>query len=253
MTFDNITIERDGGVATLTINRPKALNALNGRTIAELTAAVAELADARVVVVTGAGEKAFVAGADIAEMAAMAKDEAFRFGEAGHALMNAIEASDRPWIAAVNGFALGGGCELALACDFIYCTPNARLGQPEINLGVVPGFGGTQRLLRRVGIAKAKEIIYTGDMVGADEALRIGLVDAILPLADIRARAAKLAEKPPLALAAAKRVIHRGQSLPLAEALRLEAEAFATLFDSADLREGMQAFLAKRPAQFQGK
>ncbi|HKA89052.1 MAG TPA: enoyl-CoA hydratase-related protein [Haliangiales bacterium] len=253
MTYENITVERDGGVATLAINRPKALNALNSRTIGELLAAVGELADARVVVVTGAGEKAFVAGADIAEMAAMSRDEAFRFGEAGHRLMNAIEASERPWIAAVNGFALGGGCELALACDFIYATPNASLGQPEILLGVVPGFGGTQRLLRRVGIAKAKELIYTGERIGAEEALRIGLVDAILPMVDIRARAAKLAEKPPLALAAAKGVIQRGQSLPLDEALRLEAEAFATLFDSADQREGMQAFLAKRPARFEGK
>src|SRR5262249_3992901 len=210
MTYENITVERDGGVATLAINRPKALNALNSRTIGELLAAVGELADARVVVVTGAGEKAFVAGADIAEMAAMSRDEAFRFGEAGHRLMNAIEASERPWIAAVNGFALGGGCELALACDFIYATPNASLGQPEILLGVVPGFGGTQRLLRRVGIAKAKELIYTGERIGAEEALRIGLVDAILPMVDIRARAAKLAEKPPLALAAAKGVIQRG-------------------------------------------
>jgi enoyl-CoA hydratase len=253
MTYENITVQRDGGVATLTINRPKALNALNSRTIGELLAAVAELGDARVVLVTGAGEKAFVAGADIAEMSAMSKVQAFAFGEAGHRLMDAIEDSACPWIAAVNGFALGGGCELALACDFIYATPNARLGQPEINLGVIPGFGGTQRLLRRVGVAKAKEMIYSGDMVGAEEALRIGLIDAILPMVDIQARVQKLGQKAPLALAAAKSVLHRGQSLPLAEALRLEAEAFATLFDSADLHEGMQAFLAKRPAEFQGK
>ena len=253
MTYQNILVARDGTIATVTVNRPKALNALNAATIAELLAAVAEVADARVVVLTGAGEKAFVAGADIAEMSGMTAEQGLAFGQNGHRLMRAIEESDRPWIAAVNGFALGGGCELALACDFIYATPNARLGQPEVHLGIIPGFGGTQRLLRRVGISKAKELIFTGDMVNAEEALRIGLVDEVLPLVDIEARAHKLAQKAPLALAVAKRVMHRGQSLPLEEATRLEAEAFASLFGTEDQREGMAAFLAKRAPVFRGK
>jgi enoyl-CoA hydratase len=171
--------------------------------------------------------------------------------------MSAIETSDKPWIAAVNGFALGGGCELALACDFIYAARGAKLGQPEVSLGVIPGFGGTQRLLRRVGVGKARELVLTGDMVEAEEALRIGLVDALFERAELvaKARAAgeRIATKAPLAVAEAKRVMLHGQSLPLPDACQLEAHAFASLFDTADQKEGMKAFAQKRPAVFEGK
>src|SRR6266545_2523915 len=181
MDFENLLVAHEGAVAVVTLNRPKALNALNSKTVTELLELSTELEmdpGVRVVILTGGGDKAFVAGADISEMAEMRPREARHFGELGGALMTAIETSDRPWIAAVNGFALGGGCELALACDFIYASKNARFGQPEVNLGVIPGFGGTQRLMRRLGIAKAKELVFSGDLVGADEALRIGLADA---------------------------------------------------------------------------
>jgi enoyl-CoA hydratase len=260
MDFENLLVAHEGAVAVVSVNRPKALNALNSKTVTELLELSTELEmdpAVRVVILTGAGEKAFVAGADISEMAEMRPREARHFAELGGALMTAIEASDKPWIAAVNGFALGGGCELALACDFIYASRNAKLGQPEVGLGVIPGFGGTQRLARRVGIAKAKEIIMTGDMIEADEALRVGLVDAVVErdglLARARQTADKIATKGPLAIAEAKRVMLHGQSLPLPDACALEAHAFAGLFDTADQREGMKAFVQKRPAVFEGK
>jgi enoyl-CoA hydratase len=260
MDFDNLTVAREGAVAITTINRPKALNALNSKTVTELLELSTELEmdpGVRAVILTGAGDKAFVAGADIAEMSEMRPREARHFAELGGALMTAIESSDKPWIAAVNGFALGGGCELALACDFIYAARGAKLGQPEVTLGVIPGFGGTQRLMRRVGIAKAKEIIFTGDMVDADDALRFGLVDAVFERGELigraRATAEKIATKGPLAIAEAKRVMLNGQSLPLPDACALEAHAFAALFDTADQREGMKAFMQKRPAVFEGK
>jgi enoyl-CoA hydratase len=245
---------REGAITTLTINREKALNALNAEVVRELLEV--DVGDARVVILTGAGEKAFVAGADIAAMAGMTSVEARDFARRGGELAHAIETSPRVWIAMVNGFALGGGCELALACDFIYASRNAKLGQPEVNLGVIPGFGGTQRLSRRVGVAKARELIYTGDIVGAEEALRIGLVDLVVDPAELAARtrqtAEKIAQKGPLAIAQAKRVIREGQNLPLEQACQLEAEAFASLFDTADQKEGMKAFLEKRPAKFVG-
>jgi enoyl-CoA hydratase len=257
---DVVQIEKTGAVATVTVDRQKALNALNADVLDALARAVAELdADAtvRVVIVTGAGEKAFVAGADIAAMAGMTVSQARAFAQKGGAVGDAIERSAKPWIAAVNGFALGGGCELALACDFVYASQAAKLGQPEVNLGVIPGFGGTQRLMRRVGIAKAKELIMTGDVIGADEALRIGLVDAVFEPAELlvkaRATADKIASKGPLAVGRAKQIMNLGQSMVLAHALSLEADTFASLFDTADQREGMKAFLEKRPAVFQGK
>jgi enoyl-CoA hydratase len=260
MELENLLVAHEGPVATVTINRPQALNALNSRTVTELLELSTELEmdpGVRVIILTGAGEKAFVAGADIGEMAEMRPREARHFAELGGALMTAIEASDKPWIAAINGFALGGGCELALACDFIYAARGARLGQPEVGLGVIPGFGGTQRLMRRVGIAKAKEIIFTGDMWDADEALRIGLVDAVVERPELLARAKqtadKIATKGPLAIAEAKRVMHNGQSLALPDACAMEAHAFASLFDTADQKEGMKAFVQKRPAVFEGK
>lgn len=260
MTYENLLVAHDGAIATVSVHRPKALNALNTQTITELLELSTELETnpaVRVIILTGAGEKAFVAGADIAEMAEMRPREARHFAELGGALMSALETSDKPWIAAVNGFALGGGCELALACDFIYAARGAKLGQPEVSLGVVPGFGGTQRLLRRVGIAKARELVFTGDLVDADEALRIGLVDAVHERAELlgraRAIAEKMATKAPLALAEAKRAMLQGQSLPLPDACQLEAHAFASLFDTSDQKEGMKAFVQKRPAIFEGK
>jgi enoyl-CoA hydratase len=168
-----------------------------------------------------------------------------------------IEKSAKIWVAAVNGFALGGGCELALACDFIYASDKAKFGQPEVKLGVIPGFGGTQRLARRVGVAKAKELCVTGDIIDAGEALRIGLADAVVPaeelMAKVTALAVRIAANGPLAVAAAKRVIHQGQSMSLEAALALEQRSFGELFATADQREGMAAFLGKRPAQFTGK
>jgi len=260
MDWENLIVAHEGAVATVTLNRPKALNALNTKVVTELLELSTELEtnpNVRVVVLTGAGEKAFVAGADIAEMAEMRPREARHFAELGGALMSAIETSDKPWIAAVNGFALGGGCELALACDFIYAARGAKIGQPEVNLAVIPGFGGTQRLLRRVGVAKAREIVYTGDPVDADEALRIGLVDHVVEKAELvtKARQAgeKIATKGPLAIAEAKRAILHGQSLPLPDACALEVAAFSSLFDTDDQKEGMKAFLQKRPAIFEGK
>jgi enoyl-CoA hydratase len=251
----NLTLQREGAVATVTITREKALNALNAEVLQELLEV--DVGDALVVVLTGAGEKSFVAGADIAAMAGMDRTQGRAFADLGGRLMNAIETSDKVWIAMVNGFALGGGCELALACDFIYASKNAKLGQPEVNLGVIPGFGGTQRLARRVGIAKARELIYTGDLVGAEEALRIGLVDQVVDLAELPARtyqtAQKIAQKGPLAVAAAKRVMLRGQGMPLEAACAEEADAFAALFETTDQKEGMKAFLEKRPAKFVGR
>jgi enoyl-CoA hydratase len=183
--------------------------------------------------------------------------QAQAFAAMGGMLGTAIETSEKPWIAAVNGFALGGGCELALACDFIYASDNAKFGQPEVKLGVIPGFGGTQRLARRVGIAKAKELCMTGDVIDANEALRIGLVDAVCPQADLMEKVRKLAKRisgnGPLAVAEVKRLIHQGQSTTLEHALALEQRSFGLLFATSDQREGMAAFLEKRAADFKGK
>jgi enoyl-CoA hydratase len=255
-----VLVERDGDLVTLTLNRPEKLNALSRELLAELARAVHELAQdagVRCAILTGAGEKAFAAGADIAAMSELTPTQAKQFAEAGHRIGHAIEALPFPVIAAVNGFALGGGCELALACDFIYASDKAKLGQPEVNLGVIPGFGGTQRLARRVGEARARELCMTGDTLGAEEALRIGLVNAVVPHAELLPRvrevAKKIASKGPLAVAAVKRVVARGADVPLPTANELEATAFAALFGSHDQREGMKAFLEKRAARFEGR
>lgn len=260
MDYQHISVSREGGIARVTITREKALNALSSSVLSELCAAIALLeadADTRAVILTGAGEKAFVAGADIAEMKTMSPTDAASLSELGASVCDGIERSARPWIAAVNGFALGGGLELALACDFIFAADAAKVGQPEVKLGVIPGFGGTQRLLRRVGVAKAKHLIFTGDLIAADEALRIGLVDAVFArdeLLEAATRTAQtIAKNGPLAVAEAKRAIHEGQSMPLAGALALETRAFANLFATADQREGMAAFTDKRAASFEGK
>jgi enoyl-CoA hydratase len=261
-THQFVAVERTGHIATVTIQRPDKLNALNPTVIGELIRALHDLMtssegdEVRAAILTGVG-KAFVAGADIAEMASMNSVAAKRFADAGHRLGALIEGAPFPVIAAVNGFALGGGCELALACDFIYAADVARFGQPEVNLGVIPGFGGTQRLLRRIGAGRARELVYTGELLTAEQALSLGLVNAVFPAAELldrsRETAAKIASRGPLAVAAAKRVILRGESLDLPAANELEAQAFATLFGSEDQKVGMKAFLEKTKATFTGK
>ncbi len=259
-TDKTVLMERDGGVVTLTLHRPEKLNALNAVLVGELHRALHELdedASVRVVILTGSGDKAFAAGADIAAMSEMTVANAKAFADLGHRVGARMESAHFPVIAAVNGFALGGGCEIALACDFIYASDRAKFGQPEVNLGVIPGFGGTQRLARRVGIARARELVMTGDIIDAKTALDIGLVNAIVPheglLAKVREVAAKIAAKGPLAIAQSKRVLERGQDVPLPIANELEAQAFASLFGSNDQREGMKAFLEKRKASFEGR
>jgi len=256
----NVRLELDGPFATVTVDRPKSLNALDTRTLQELEKVVAELSQReqlRGVILTGAGEKAFVAGADIAEMNGMDADKARHFGALGQRVMNVIAALPVPVVAAVNGFALGGGCELALACDFIYASENARFGLPEVSLGVLPGFGGTQRLTRLLGRARAKELIFTGDIIDAAKAKQIGLVLDVVPLGNLlgHARSAleRIAKKGPLAVRLAKEAIDRGADLELADGLNIERELFSDLFASADRREGMKAFLEKRPPVFTGR
>ena len=259
--FETLEIEVSGHLAIVRIAREAARNALSTRVIAELANVVGELEiseEIRVVIITGKGS-AFVAGADIAEMRDMSPGQARAFSEMGGAVGHAIETSEKAYIAAVNGFALGGGCELALACDFIYASETAKLGQPEVSLGVIPGFGGTQRLARRVGVAKAKELCMTGDIIDAAEALRIRLVDKVVPAADLMATvtalAGRIAANGPLAVAECKRLIQEGQSVPLDAALALEQRSFGLCFATADQREGMAAFLdkPKRKPAFTGK
>jgi len=256
---NTLITEREGAICVLTLNRPDKLNALNAELLGELDAALAEVSrDSNVAcaILTGAGDKAFAAGADIAAMVDMGTEQARFFSEMGHRICSRIEHAPFPFIGAINGFALGGGCELALACDFLYASDKAKLGQPEVNLGIIPGFGGTQRLARRVGIGRARELCYTGDVIGAEDALRMGLVNAVVPHAELGARvrevATKIASKGRLAIAQCKRVIYSGADIPLDVANALETQAFAMLFGTNDRKEGMKAFLEKRKAQFSG-
>ena len=261
MASDTILVVKDGPLATITLNRPDKLNAINAELMSALGDAVLGLdrdaPEVRACILTGAGDKAFAAGADIAAMSELSSADARKFAELGHRVGAAIEQARFPVIGAVNGFALGGGCELALTCDFLYASDKAKFGQPEVNLGVMPGFGGTQRLARRVGISRARELCFTGDVIDANEALRIGLVNAVVPHAELmtkaRETATKIASKGPLAVAQCKRTILRGEDVALATANELEAQAFATLFGSTDQREGMKAFLEKRKATFTGR
>ena len=256
---DLVQLERRGAVALLTLNRPEVLNALDAGTLAALRARTSEIArDATVhaVVLTGAG-RAFAAGADIAAMRKLGPAEAEAFSRLGHAALASLEALAVPTIAAVNGFALGGGCELALACDWIYASTKARFGQPEVNLGVLPGFGGTSRMVRRVGIAWANELVLAGEPIDAETALRIGLANRVFPpealLEAALAIGEKIASKGPFAVALAKRVMQEGQDADLRTAHALEQNAFGLVFASADRAEGMDAFLAKRAPRFQNK
>ncbi|MEN8181491.1 MAG: enoyl-CoA hydratase-related protein [Myxococcota bacterium] len=244
--------------ALVVLNRPDVLNALDRATLEALHSRVGEAGSnpqVRAVVVTGAG-KAFAAGADIQEMSGFGPAEAEAFSRLGHAAFAALEALAIPTIAAVNGFALGGGCELACACDWIYAARRARFGQPEVKLGLIPGFGGTSRLVRRVGAAWGKELVLSGDPIGAETALRIGLVNRVCEDDVVEAAlttAAAISERGPVAVAAAKRVIQEGQGADVRVAHALEQAAFGGVFASEDAREGLDAFLVKRGAKFRGR
>ncbi|MDO4571893.1 MAG: enoyl-CoA hydratase-related protein [Clostridia bacterium] len=255
-----VRYETEGPVGLLTLDRPEALNALSSAVLDALRETLdrIDLKHIRALVVTGAGEKAFAAGADVAEMETLSKEAAFAFGKKGNDLFLAIERFPIPVIAAVNGYALGGGCELAMCCDIRLCSENAVFGQPEVTLGITPGFGGTQRLARIVGAGRARELIFSARSVKAEEALRIGLVNAVYPLAELLPEAMKLAGRiarnAPIAVRAAKRALNEGVALPMDEAAAVEETYFSSCFLSEDQREGMRAFLEKRrPPEFQNK
>jgi len=261
MPYQNLLLEQaEPGLYLLTLKRPQALNALNAATLDELALAVSQVAAdaaARVLLVTGAGDKAFVAGADIGEMQQLTADQARAFSAKGMQVMHALEALPVPVIALVHGYALGGGCELAMACDWIIASERAVFGQPAVNLGIPPGFGGTQRLARLVGRARALELVTTARQVKAEEALAIGLVTQVVPVAELRERgmavARSISAKAPVAVRLAKQAVQRGQDLDLANACAYETAAFALAFATVDQQEGMRAFLEKRAAKFSGQ
>ena len=260
MATEEVVLKRiDGHVATLTINRPDKLNALNIETRSRMIQELDELAkndDVRVVVITGAGDKAFIAGADISEFEGRSPVDQYRVMTDSSVFL-AVDRFPKPTIAAINGFCLGGGCELAMACDIRIASEKAKLGQPEINLGLLPGGGGTQRLPRLVGMGAAFKLLYTGDFIRADEALRIGLVDEVVPAGDVATRAKELAEaiaaKSPVALRLIKQAVRTSMRTPLDEGLRQEVSLFALAFASEDMKEGVDAFLNKRKPTFIGR
>ncbi len=258
-SYETLLVERRGRVALLTINRPEKRNALNIKTREEGAAALDELREdesVRVVVITGAGDKAFVAGADIGEFAGRTAVSQ-RDVMTGRSLFTAVDTFPKPVVAMVNGFCLGGGCELALACDLRVASDRASFGQPEINLGIIPGGGGTQRLTRLVGEGKAMELILTGDIIDAQTAFQIGLVNMVFPAADLESKtmelAARIAEKSPVALRMAKEAVKTASRSNLDEGLRREVDLFALCFSSEDKDEGVSAFLEKRKAEFKGR
>jgi len=257
--YDNLKYELKGDIAYITINRPEVLNALSSDILDELYASFNDASndiEVRAIILTGEG-KAFVAGADIAEMHGLSVQEGKAMMAKGHTVMNFIESLNKPVIAAVNGFALGGGCELAMACDIRIASEKAKFGQPEVNLGIIPGFGGTQRLPRLVGKGMGKYLIMTAEMISADEAYRIGLVEKVVPAEELMGAAEKVAKtiirKAPIAITTAKQTINTGYNLDIVTASQLEIESFVTPFASDDRKEGMGAFLEKRPAVFQNK
>lgn len=256
--YNFLKIEQNGPITILTISAPKSLNALNSNILNELNQALDELdKNTRALIITGDGEKSFVAGADISEMAGLNEAEGFAFGKRGADVFRKIETLTIPVIAAVNGFALGGGCELAMACDIRICSDNARFGQPEVGLGIIPGFSGTYRLAKLVGMGMAKQLIYTGKNIKADEALRIGLVNAVYPQAELMPAALQMAESicanAPVAVAYAKKCINEEYDIPADEAVAFENKLFGKCFATEDQKAGMQAFLTKGKATFQGK
>lgn len=253
--MDYILYEQNGNVATITINREKALNALNSQVLDELNATLdaVDLATVRCLVITGAGSKSFVAGADIGEMSSLTKAEGEAFGKKGNDVFRKIETFPIPVIAAVNGFALGGGCEISMSCDIRICSDNAVFGQPEVGLGITPGFGGTQRLARLVGPGMAKQMIYTARNIKADEALRIGLVNAVYTQEELMGAAEKMAagiaKNAPIAVRNCKKAINDGLDADMDEAIVIEEKLFGDCFESYDQKEGMAAFLEKRKVE----
>ncbi|ALV22088.1 enoyl-CoA hydratase-related protein [Carnobacterium antarcticum] len=258
--YKTLTLEKSEGIAILKINRPKMLNALSLEVLQELTLALDAVEIdpfVHVLILTGSGEKAFVAGADITEMKEKNAIEGRDFSLFGNAVFSKLEQLRQPTIAAVNGFALGGGCELALACDIRIGAENAKFGQPEVGLGIIPGFGGTQRLPRLIGIGKAKELIYTGTNIAAEEAYRIGLLNKVVAAEELideaKAMAEKVMKNSPLGVEGSKKAINQGLQMNLQQALALESEIFGALFATEDQKEGMAAFIEKRKAQFGNK
>ncbi|HWQ62412.1 MAG TPA: short-chain-enoyl-CoA hydratase [Negativicutes bacterium] len=258
--FQNLIFENQNGIGIVSVNRPKALNALNAETMAELDSlmgAIAKDPAVKVVIITGVGDKAFVAGADIAFMQPLTAAEGRAWGKAGQAVFDKIENLPQPVIAAVNGFALGGGNELAMACDIRIASEKAKFGQPEVTLGITPGFGGTQRLARLIGKGRAKELLFTGDMVDAADAYRIGLVNKVVAPEELmdaaKALALKIMSRSPVAVGMCKAAVNEGLDTDLQTGVAYEAEVFGLCFASADQKEGMTAFLEKRKAAFPGK
>src|SRR5207253_4265851 len=260
MTFSNILLEKKNAIAYVTVNRPRVLNALNMATMEELRAAFHEIkndSSIRVVIFTGAGEKAFIAGADIGELAKHDAVSGKEYTHKGQSVLNLIENLGKPVIACINGVALGGGCEIAMACTLRLASDSAKLGQPEVKLGIIPGYGGTQRLPRLVGKGIAMQLVLTGEMISAQDAHRIGLVNEIVPAAELIPRAEAIAQKiianAPLAVQYAMEAVNKGAEMTLAEGLYLEAVLFSVACSSEDKKEGTTAFLEKRAAQFKGK
>jgi len=260
MAFDNLLLDRDGAVAIVTINRPKVLNALNAQTLDELRRAMLDLGrddSVRVAVLTGAGDKSFVAGADINELAVQTPTSGREHALTGQHVFDVIENLGKPVIAAINGYALGGGCELAMACTIRLAADTARLGQPEIGLGLIPGYGGTQRLARLVGKGRAMELILGGAPISAAEAERIGLVNRVVAAAELMAEATKFAQQlakgAPIAMRYILSAINKGLEMPLAEGCLFEATLFGLVASTEDMREGTAAFLEKRKASFKGR
>jgi len=259
MAYENIIFQLDDGIATITFNRPEALNALNDELLGEFSLALDDIMkneDVRVLILTGAGEKSFIAGADITELTTFNALQAKNFARKGQEAINKLQELVIPVIAAVNGFALGGGNEVAIACDFIYASENALFGLPEINLGIMPGFGGTQRLPRLIGKNMAKEMIFTGKMIRADEAFRIGLVNQICSpeslMDEVLKTAKNIASKGKVSLRGAKHAVNSGMNSDLVTGCSIEIDAFALCFASEDAKEGTAAFLEKRKAEFKG-
>lgn len=260
MELKNVLLEKEGNLAIVTINRPKALNALNSETLKDLNIVIDDLEkdnNIYAVILTGAGEKSFVAGADISEMKDLNEEQGREFGILGNKVFRRLETLDKPVIAAISGFALGGGCELAMSCDIRIASEKAKFAQPESGLGITPGFGGTQRLPRIVGLGKAKELIYTGEIIKADEALRIGLVNKVVALEELmneaKAMANKIMVNAPIAVRLCKDAINRGMQVGMDEAIMIEAEDFGKCFSTEDQTEGMTAFMERREKNFQNK
>lgn len=258
--WENIILEKQENIAVLTINRPKALNAMNTKTLTELDEALSEIAkdsSIKALILTGGGDKAFVAGADITEMKDKNAMEGREFAILGQRAFAKLQDMPIPTIAAINGFALGGGCELALACDIRIASSKAKIGQPEVTLGITPGFAGTQRLARTVGLAAAKELIFTGAQIGAEEALRIGLVNRVVEpdklMEEAKALAAKITSNAPIPVKLAKQAINKGIDVDLNTGMAYEAEVFGLCFSTKDQKEGMSAFVEKRKAEFKNE